>query len=72
MKRWVLSAFVLGCTTLPLGAASADPVVEPVLCPATATVGSTAPDVPGVVEIDEEGDTIVAGELIIDCPPFEG
>lgn len=72
MKRWVLSAFVLGCTALPLGPASADPVVEPVLCPATATVGSTAPDVPGIFEVNDQGDTFVLGELFIDCPPFEG
>lgn len=43
-------------------------LLEPTLCPVLA---SLAPGVPGVVDIDAEGDTAVAGlGQVRDCPPY--
>lgn len=42
--------------------------LDGVVCPVLRTLG---PGVPGVVEIREDGDVVVAGELFWDCPPYQ-
>lgn len=42
-------------------------VVDPVVCPA---IASLAPGVPGVVDVLPDGDVYVAGEFTWDCPPY--
>jgi hypothetical protein len=42
---------------------------DEVICPVLQTLDPY--DVPGVVEVDEQGDVTLAGELFWDCPPYE-
>lgn len=42
--------------------------IDPTICPFLAT---GAPGIPGVIDINEEGDVSIAGDLFWDCPPYE-
>jgi hypothetical protein len=44
-----------------------DPAVDGVLCPLLA---SLAPGIPGVVDVDPDGDTTVLGQVVRECPPY--
>jgi len=46
-------------------------VIDPIVCPLLITVGEIVLDVPGVVEINSEGDVFLLGEPFWDCPPYE-
>lgn len=41
---------------------------DPTVC---AELGSLAPGVPGIVDIDPTGDTYITGEFLWDCQPYE-
>ena len=46
-------------------------VVDPVLCPLLIQLDGVVPDVPGVVEINGQGDVFLAAEPFWDCPPYD-
>ena len=46
-------------------------VVDPAVCPVLATLGNTVPDVPGVLEINGQGDVFLLGDPFWDCPPYD-
>jgi len=48
--------------------AEATAIVDPLLCPLLA---AAAPGLPGVAEINGEGDVFVIGDKVWDCPPYE-
>ena len=45
--------------------------VDPVLCPIFVTLGGVIPDVPGVLEINGQGDVFLLGDPFWDCPPYD-
>jgi hypothetical protein len=71
--HWDTSATVACGLATEAGTEDADPVgelLDSVLCPVLSILGSTLPDVPGVLEIDNTGDVTLAGDLFWDCPPY--
>jgi hypothetical protein len=73
--RWTTDPNADCALTIEAGTGDLDPVIGPIDafdCPVLATLGTALPDMPGVVEIDDEGDVALAGSKLQDCPPYGG
>lgn len=44
---------------------------EPLICDILRIIHYETGDIPGILEINEQGDIFLMGELFYDCPPYE-